>query len=202
VQEQRRAQRIARYEQILALHRAGALQQEIAERLQITRATVSRYLKATGFPERTPYPRLESKLDPYHAYLSERWAAGETNGQQLWQELQEQGFEGSLRTVMRWAARQHLLSPPLRQVDEDATSRSGKSRMSGQLHHYGRVGWRGGCCAGRRRCRQDTRRCSQLESDTDDIGICGETVCDSFWIGASSYRFPKIRTHLWYPYLG
>jgi len=112
VQEQRRAQRLARYEQVLALHQAGALQQEIAERLHMTRATVSRYLKATHFPERAPYPRLESKLDPYHTYLSERWAAGETNGQQLWQELQTQGFTGSLMTVMRWATRQQLLSPP------------------------------------------------------------------------------------------
>jgi transposase len=111
VQEQRRAQRLARYEQVLALHQAGALQQEIAERLNITRATVSRYLKAKGFPERAPYPRLESKLDPYHTYLSERWAAGETNGRQLWQELQEQGYTGSLMSVMRWAARQQLLAP-------------------------------------------------------------------------------------------
>jgi transposase len=101
VQEQRRAQRLARYEHVHALHQAGALQQEIAERLNITRATVSRYLKATGFPERAPYPRLESKLDPYHTYLSERWAAGETNGRHLWQELQEQGFTGSLMSVMR-----------------------------------------------------------------------------------------------------
>jgi transposase len=111
VQAQRRAQRLARYEHVLALHQAGALQQEIAERLQITRATVSRYLKSTGFPERAPYPRLESKLDPYQAYLSERWAAGETNGRQLWQELQEQGFTGSLMSVMRWAGRQQLLVP-------------------------------------------------------------------------------------------
>jgi transposase len=112
VQEQRRAQRLARYEHVLALHQAGALQQEIAERLNITRATVSRYLKATGFPERAPYPRLESKLDPYHTYLSEQWAAGESNGRQLWQELQSQGFTGSLMAVMRWAARQQLLAPP------------------------------------------------------------------------------------------
>src|SRR4029079_12777803 len=112
VQEQRRAQRLARYEQVRALNQAGALQQEIAERLNITRATVSRYLKATSFPERAPYPRLESKLDPYHTYLSERWAAGETNGRQLWQELQSQGFAGSLMAVMRWAARQQLLALP------------------------------------------------------------------------------------------
>jgi transposase len=127
VQEQRRAQRLARYEQVLALHQAGALQQEIAERLQITRATVSRYLKARGFPEREPYPRLESKLDPYHAYLTERWAAGEMNGRKLWQELQTQGFEGSLMTVMRWAARQQLLSAA------SPTSRRGhKGQTSGQ----------------------------------------------------------------------
>src|SRR3954464_1661881 len=112
VQEQRRAQRLARYEQVLALHQAGALQQEIAERLNITRATVSRYLKATRFPERAPYPRLARNLDPYRIYLSERWAAGETNGRQLWQELQEQGYTGSLMSVMRGAARQQLLSPP------------------------------------------------------------------------------------------
>src|SRR5262249_38952598 len=111
VQEQRRAQRLARYQQVLTLHQAGALQQEIAERLNITRATVSRYLKATSFPERAPYPRLESKLDPYNAYLTERWAAGETNGRQLWQEVQSLGFTDSLMAVMRWAARQQLLAP-------------------------------------------------------------------------------------------
>jgi transposase len=112
IQEQRRAQRLARYEQVLALHQAGALQQEIAERLHITRATVSRYLKAGSFPERAPYPRLESKLDSYSTYLAQRWAAGETNGRQLWQELYAQGFRGSVMTVMRWAARQQVLLPP------------------------------------------------------------------------------------------
>jgi transposase len=112
VQEQRRAQRLARYEQVRARHQEGLLQQEIAERMPISRATVSRYLTSRGFPERAPYPRLESKLEPYTTYLSERWAAGETNGRQLWQELQNQGFRGSLMSVMRWAARQQLLSPP------------------------------------------------------------------------------------------
>jgi transposase len=42
VQEQRRAQRLARYEQVLALHQAGALQQEIAERLVRPSAAISR----------------------------------------------------------------------------------------------------------------------------------------------------------------
>jgi transposase len=124
VQEQRRAQRLTRYQHVLALHQAGALQQEIAEHLTITRATVSRYLKARGFPERAPYPRLESKLDPYQAYLTERWAAGESNGRQLWQDVQEQGFTGSLMAVMRWAARQQLLAPP------PASTRRGRKRQA------------------------------------------------------------------------
>ena len=124
VQEQRRTQRLAGYEQILALHQAGALQQEIAERLNITRATVSRYLKATGFPERAPYPRLESKLEPYQAYLTERWAAGETNGRHLWQEVQTQGFTGSLMALMGWAARQQLLAPP------PASTRRGRNQQA------------------------------------------------------------------------
>jgi transposase len=112
VQEQRRAQRLARYEQVLALHQSGTLQQEIARRLGMGRATVRRYLQAGAFPERAPYPRLASKLAPYTDYLTQRWAAGQANGRQLWQELQAQGFTGSLMTVMRWAQRQQLLSPP------------------------------------------------------------------------------------------
>lgn len=112
VQEQRRAQRLARYEQVVALHQAGTLQQEIARRLGMGRATVRRYLQAGAFPERPPYPRLEGKLDRYTTYLTERWTAGETNGRQLWREIQAQGFTGSVMTVMRWAQRQQVLMPP------------------------------------------------------------------------------------------
>jgi len=126
VQDRRRSQRLARYEQVLALQQEGMLHQEIAERLDITRATVSRYLKATGFPERAPYPRLQSKVDPYNAYLTERWAAGETNGRQLWQELQARGFRGSVMTVMRWAQRQQVLVPP------PPTTRRGRNQQAEQ----------------------------------------------------------------------
>jgi transposase len=108
VQEQRRAQRLARYEQVRALQQSGALQQEIAQRLHITRATVRRYLQADGFPERAPYPRLTSKLDPYTAYLTERWAAGEANGRHLWQELQAQASDfGELKSLAGGMARDY-----------------------------------------------------------------------------------------------
>jgi hypothetical protein len=113
VQDERRAKRRARYERVLELHKQGMLQQEIAQHVRIGRATVRRYVAADGFPERAPYPRLASKLDPYTAYLAQRWAAGETNGQHVWQDLRAQGFTGSLMTVIRWAERQHVLAPPL-----------------------------------------------------------------------------------------
>jgi transposase len=44
----------------------------------------------------------------------------------LWQELQGQGFTGSLMSVMRWAARQQLLSPP------DPSSRRGRNQQVGR----------------------------------------------------------------------
>jgi transposase len=124
VHDERRAKRLARYERVLELHEQGVLQQEIAQHLRIGRATVRRYVAADGFPERVPYPRLESKLDPYTAYLAQRWAAGEINGQRLWQELRAQGFTGSRMTVMRWAERQHVLAPPL------PTTRRGRNHQA------------------------------------------------------------------------
>jgi transposase len=61
----RREQRLARYEQVVALRKAGMSQPDIAHHMRMSRATVKRYLEADGFPERVPYPRLPSKLDPY-----------------------------------------------------------------------------------------------------------------------------------------
>lgn len=72
LQAARREQRLARYEQVVALHAEGRGQQEIATPMGMGRATVKRYLAAGSFPERAPYPKLPSKLDPYLAYLEQR----------------------------------------------------------------------------------------------------------------------------------
>jgi transposase len=45
----------------------------------------------------------------------------------VWQELQEQGYTGSLMSVMRWAARQQLLSPP-----PPSTRRGRKGQAKGE----------------------------------------------------------------------
>src|SRR5437870_1205738 len=69
VAEQRRqisrANRLARYEQIIALHRQGLSQRAIAQQLHVSRKVVHRSVRAGAFPERAPTGRRQSKLDPY-----------------------------------------------------------------------------------------------------------------------------------------
>jgi transposase len=51
VRQQRRSQRLHRYEQVMALHQGGATQEEIAQQLRIDTKTIRRYLRARAFPE-------------------------------------------------------------------------------------------------------------------------------------------------------
>ena len=87
----RRARRKSRYDEVIALHQQGASQVAIAALVGLHRDTVRRYLNASGFPE-IVRPGKRSKLDPYKAYLQERWAAGQRNIKQLVDELRAQGY--------------------------------------------------------------------------------------------------------------
>jgi transposase len=111
-QQQLRAKRKQRYDQVVALHEAGKGVRPIARELHMNRQTVRRFVLAGAFPERAPRPAMPSKLDPYTPYLEERWRVGQTNGRQLWHEIQAQGFSGSLALVARWARHQRMLAPP------------------------------------------------------------------------------------------
>jgi transposase len=97
----RRARRLARYESIVELHQQGKSLRAIAEELRISRATVRRFIRADGFPERAAYPLRPTSLTPYEPYLRERWAAGCQNARALWEEIQALGFRGALVTVRR-----------------------------------------------------------------------------------------------------
>lgn len=111
-----RANRYARYEQIVTLFGQGLSQREIARQLHISRQVVHRFVMAETFPERAPTGRRQSKLDPYLPYLRQRWEQGCHNGLQLVRELQAQGFRGSASLVGKllgdWRAR--LPGPPER----------------------------------------------------------------------------------------
>jgi transposase len=103
---QRRAQRLALYQQIWALHRQGWPGQAIAAQLGIGKNTVFRSLRTPTFPERKRRSdRGRSILTPYAPYLLERWNAGCRDAVRLFRELQQRGYAGSYVTVARYAQR-------------------------------------------------------------------------------------------------
>jgi transposase len=82
-----RERRIARYEEVRALHAEGFSQREVARRLGVSRATVGKFVAGEACPERALYPprapRPATILTPYEPYLRERWAAGCRNAWRL-----------------------------------------------------------------------------------------------------------------------
>ncbi len=101
-QQQGRARRYARYAEVKRLHRQGFKILQIARKLDISRQTVRTYIASEQFPERGPKPRQSSILDPYVAYLQERWDQGVRTNKQLYAELVERGFQGSVRPLVQW----------------------------------------------------------------------------------------------------
>jgi len=101
-QQDRRARRLARYEEVRALYAQGHSQRAIADQLGISRETVSRFLQAEQFPERQPRAPRPTQLTPFDAYLRARWEAGCHNATQLWQEIRQQGFTGSRVSVAKY----------------------------------------------------------------------------------------------------
>jgi transposase len=93
-----RDRRVSRYEEVMALHRAGLGQRAIARQLRISRNTVQRYVSLPGFPERAEgsglRPKGRSKLDAYLPYLREQWEAGIHNCARLFDEIKERGYTG------------------------------------------------------------------------------------------------------------
>jgi transposase len=75
LQQARREERLAHYEQVITLHKQGQSQQAIARQVGIGLRTVQRWLAVGTFPERKPREQA-SQLDPYLPYLFERWAEG------------------------------------------------------------------------------------------------------------------------------
>ena len=99
-----RSQRLTRYQAVQALHAQGVPMLQIAKRLHLSRGTVRKFVKAAGFPEQSAHRVSHSILDAYESYLHQRFTEGCRNAQQLWRELQAQGFAGTHRQVTRWLA--------------------------------------------------------------------------------------------------
>jgi transposase len=103
---QRRARRLAIYDQVWRLHRQGWSPRAIAQQLGMGRWTVVRYLRAPTFPERKGRSDTgKSILTPYKADILKRWNAGCRDALQLFRAIQRQGYTGSYPTVARYAQR-------------------------------------------------------------------------------------------------
>ena len=70
-QQAYREERLARYEQVVALRNLGMSLAAIAERVGIGHSTVSNWLATGSYPETTRGPYV-SRLDPYLPYLFQR----------------------------------------------------------------------------------------------------------------------------------
>lgn len=104
-----RAKRVAEYEQARALHQQGWTMQAISTHMGRHHRTIKKYLATSTFPERPPRRQLPSILDPYKAYLRERWQAGYRSAKELYHEMQAQGFPGKYSIVAAYISR---LRPP------------------------------------------------------------------------------------------
>ena len=62
--EDRRAQRLARYDAVIALHQEGHSHAAISRQTGLGRKTVRRYLRAGAFPERSAAPARPTMLAP------------------------------------------------------------------------------------------------------------------------------------------
>jgi predicted transcriptional regulator len=87
----KREERLAQYQQVVALRQLGFSQTAIAEHVGIGHATVSRWLRSGTFPEQQPRPRSAS-VDPHLPQLIERWETGCHTIAELHRELVADGY--------------------------------------------------------------------------------------------------------------
>lgn len=97
-----RRRRLALYQQVHDLYQQGGTILGIARQLKIGHQTVRNFVQSPSYPEWGKPARTRSAIDPYRAYLQERWQQGCRSTPQLWHEVQARGFTGSRMMVYRW----------------------------------------------------------------------------------------------------
>jgi transposase len=102
-----RTERMARYEQVIALSKQGLSHEAIAQQMGMGHSTIQRWRASGTFPDRKRREQ-SSQLDPYLPYALKRWSEGCHNMARIYEEIKTQGYKGSYDIV-----RAHLT--PLRQ---------------------------------------------------------------------------------------
>jgi transposase len=98
----RRSGRLARYQEMEKLQQMGKKPKEIAKLLGLSQRTIEKWVAAGTFPEAKRRRKKPSCFDAFAPIVLKRWNEGERSGAKLFQELKEQGFRGSERTVYRY----------------------------------------------------------------------------------------------------
>src|SRR5882724_9917045 len=89
--------RLEGFMEIQKLHHDGVSVSEIARQLNLDRKTVRKYLRqAPREYERKP---KKWKVDPFRAYLRERWEFGVMNASRLFVDIQKRGYAGGVTQV-------------------------------------------------------------------------------------------------------
>jgi transposase len=102
----RQARRQALHQQVWALHRQGWTAPAIAQQVGLSLRTVQRDLQTATFPGRKRRSDLgDSVLNPYKAYLLERWNAGCYTAMRLFRDLRQRGYAGGYGVVAAYARR-------------------------------------------------------------------------------------------------
>jgi transposase len=101
--EASRARRSDRYSRVMELHRQGVSLRQIGQQLHIHRGTVRKFVRADQFPE-TATRQYAKTVDPFAAYLHQRWDEGCHNSVELTKEIRKLGFTGSGYMVRRLVA--------------------------------------------------------------------------------------------------
>jgi transposase len=103
---ERRNGRQARYQEVRQLHASGMSRTQIAQRVGLSRKTVSRYLNTTAYPAHPGAKRrgrpYGSQLDQFKPYLLERFQGGCHNARLLYEEIRSQGYEGCSSLVRKF----------------------------------------------------------------------------------------------------
>jgi len=103
-QQARQAERLARYEQIIALRQQGMKHTDIAAQVGMAERTVRGWLSRGDIPYTAPRKPRARLIDPYKPYLLSRWQQGCRTDSQLERELRAQGYRGSQRAMYRYLA--------------------------------------------------------------------------------------------------
>ena len=144
--QESRAKWLARYEEVKRQHQDGRSLSAISRDLDMNIATVRKYACAEAFPERSKHPG-PSILDPFISYLDARHQEGCENASQLWREIQQQGFSGSKRQVLKWMREERRTPAPttpgnyVERVREEKLTAVKKTGVTPELPSAKQLAW-------------------------------------------------------------